>query len=374
MSMSAEQIHEAISKLAPEFEAEARKCEVERRPTEALAQLMRQTQIPMSKVPKVLGGCEISPAEQVDFFARLAYLNPTAAWIGFNYSGVAGMIGACLPEAGVEQLFGAGRSPLIAAVSAPTGKSERVEGGYTVSGAWRYASGVTCADYVFLMTICNEPLGPLGVVIPVEQVELIDDWHMAALQGTGSVDVKAEGVFVPDAMTGSPLIQVRGGSQYTRMGYRGYVGGENFGFTLGVAQRLVEETAKLAKTKKRVLDPHTVGDRGAFQQELARADVAMRSSRIYLMDELDRAEAICDESQEPLSPHDNARVEAAVGYATETTIQACTRLFPYAGAGALHLDHPIQRGLRDVIGSGQHLVATNETLDLWGKALLEAAN
>ncbi len=374
MTTSIDEIYEAIEKLAPEFEAEARKCEVERRPTAALAALMRETKIPMSKVPKVLGGCEISPAEQVDLFARLAYLNPTAAWIGFNYSGVAGMIGACVTDEGVETIFGGGRSPLIAAVSAPTGKTERVEGGYTLSGHWRYASGVTCADYVLLMTICSDPLGPLAVVVPVDQVELIDDWHTAALQGTGSVDVKAEGVFVPEAMTGSPLVQRRGGSQYMRMGLRGYVGGENFGFTLGVAQRLVAETAKLAKTKKRVLGPTTIGERGAFQQELGRTDVTLRAARAYLMEELDRALAICEETEAPLSPHENARVEAAVGFATESTIQACTRLFPYAGAGALHLDHPIQRALRDVVGSGQHIVATNETLDLWGKALLGAAD
>jgi hypothetical protein len=49
------------------------------------------------------------------------------------------------------------------------------------------------------------------------------------------------------------------------------------------------------------------------------------------------------------------------------------RLFPYAGAGALHLSSPIQRTLRDVIGSGQHVIATNETLDAWGKALMEQA-
>ena len=92
------------------------------------------------------------------------------------------------------------------------------------------------------------------------------------------------------------------------------------------------------------------------------------------MDELDRAEAIAKETDAPLSGVDTARVEAAVGWSTETVIQACTRLFPYAGAGALHLDNPIQRAFRDVIGSGQHIVATNETLDKWGQALMETSD
>jgi hypothetical protein len=89
------------------------------------------------------------------------------------------------------------------------------------------------------------------------------------------------------------------------------------------------------------------------------------------MDELERAVTIADTREAALSPHDAARLDASIGWATESVIQAAMRVFPYAGAGALHLSSPIQRTLRDVIGSGQHIVATNETLDVWGKALME---
>jgi hypothetical protein len=59
-----------------------------------------------------------------------------------------------------------------------------------------------------------------------------------------------------------------------------------------------------------------------------------------------------------------------VGFATEAIVQAAVRLFPYAGAGSLQLSNPIQRAFRDLLGSGQHLIATNETLDHWGKSLV----
>lgn len=369
--LSIDEINEAFDKLVPEFEAEARKSEIERRPTKALADLMRRAKIPLAKLPKVVGGCELRPSEQIDFFARLAYVNPTASWLAFNQNGSLGIVGANASEEGLEKIFTAHPVPLMAAVSAPTGRTEKVDGGYILNGRWSYASGVTCADYIFLSTICNDPVAPLGAIIPTGEVTLHDDWHVAALQGTGSVDLTATDVFVPEEMTCSPFVQRRGGPQYVKLGYRGYVGGENFGFTLGIAQRMVDEIAKLAKNKKRVLDPTTVGERGAFQQELGRTDATLRAARAYLMDELDRALGIVTDSDAPLSPPDTARVEAAVGWATESVVQACTRLFPYAGAGALHLDNPIQRAFRDVIGSGQHIVATNETLDKWGQALME---
>jgi alkylation response protein AidB-like acyl-CoA dehydrogenase len=364
------ELYEALEKVAPELEALSREAESQRRPPEALAALLKQARVPMAKVPRELGGYEIPPSEHVDYFARIAYLNPTASWISFNQNGSAGLAGAILPDAGIERIF-AEDSPLFAAVSAPTGKSTAVEGGFRVSGRWAYASGVHLAEWVLLMTICDKPAGPRFVVIPRDAVELHDDWHVAALQGTGSVDVLVDDLFVPAEMTETPLAgQRRGGAQYMKLGYRGYVGGENVGFSLGVAQRMLDEIARLAPKKKRVLDPTPVGDRGAFQVELGRTDAALRAARAYVMTELDRAMEIAERSDAPIGAAEMTRIGAAIGFATESICQAAARLFPYAGAGALHLSNPIQRCFRDVLGSGQHIVATNETLEHWGKALM----
>lgn len=366
------ELYEALEKVAPELEALAREAEIQRKPPEALAALLKQARLSMAKVPRAAGGYEMAPSEQVDYFARLAYLNPTAGWISFNQNGAAGLAAATLSEAGLEQIF-AEDSPLFAAVSAPTGRSTADEGGYRVSGRWAYASGVHVADWVLLITLCDAPAGPRAVIVPRDVVELEDNWHVAALQGTGSVDVILDDVFVPEELTIDPFVQRRGGAQYLKLGLRGYVSGENVGFSLGVAQRMVEEITRLAATKKRALDPHPVGDRGAFQMELGRTDGTLRAARAYAMTELDRAMAIAEGTDAPLEPDEAARLGASVAWATEAICQAATRLFPYAGAGALHLDSPIQRSFRDLIGSGQHIVATNENLDLWGQTLVAAA-
>ena len=89
------------------------------------------------------------------------------------------------------------------------------------------------------------------------------------------------------------------------------------------------------------------------------------------MTELDRAMDVVKQTDAALDETDVARLGAAVGFATESIVQAAMRLFPYAGAGALHLSNPIQRAFRDLVGSGQHIVATNETLEEWGQALLK---
>ena len=144
------------------------------------------------------------------------------------------------------------------------------------------------------------------------------------------------------------------------------------GFSLGVAQRMVDEIARMAPSKKRILAPHSLGERGAFQLELGRTDAALRAARAYVQSELDRAMEIAERTEAALPEEEQARLGASIGFATESIIQAAMRLFPYAGAGALHLSNPIQRTFRDLVGSGQHIVATNETLEQWGQALMQA--
>ena len=366
-----DELYAAVEAIAPQLEASAREAEELRSAPKSLTDALRQARVPMSKAPREIGGYELSPADQVGFFSRIAYLNPTAGWLAFNQSGAAGMLGAALSDEGLEQVF-AQDSPLVAAVTAPSGRSKRVDGGVRVSGRWAYASGAEVSDWALLMTIAEDPPAPLGVVVPTSALKFHDDWHVAALQGSGSVDVSLDDQFVPEALTVNPFVRQRGGRQYSDLGFKVYVAGENFGFSHGVATRLVDEVAKLARGKRRVLDAGTVGDRGAFQIELGRTELALRSGRALMESELERAMDVLESVDGPLPDRDRIRVEGALAHATETAVQAATRLFPFAGASSLHLSNPIQRALRDLIGSGQHYVASNQQIEDWGKALLDA--
>ena len=360
-------LYEALETAAPEFEATAREAEIQRSAPDRLAAALRAAKVPLVKAPREVGGFEMAPAQQVDYFARLAYLNPTAGWIAFNQAGSLSLIASKLAEAGLEKLFARG-APLVAAVSNPTGRSARDGNGFRASGRWQYASGVACSDYAVLMTICEDPPAPLGVIVPVSELTFHDDWHVAALQGSGSIDVSLDDAFVPTEMTFDPFgPQQRGGPMFA-LGYKVFVAGENFGFSLGVAQRFLHEISEQLRHKRRVIDPGTVGARSAFQVEVARTDFVLRSARALMLEELETAMEFV--AREGLQPEENRlRVEGALSWATESVVQACVRLFPFAGASALHLDNPLQRALRDLIGSGQHYVASNQQIEDWGRWL-----
>ncbi len=107
--------------------------------------------------------------------------------------------------------------------------------------------------------------------------------------------------------------------------------------------------------------------------ELGRTDAAIRAARSYMKSEYERVFEIAESSDGPIDDFEATRLGAAIAWATESVCQAAVRLLPYAGAGAMHLESPIQRTFRDLIGSGQHVIATNESLDQWGRALMTAA-
>ena len=87
---------------------------------------------------------------------------------------------------------------------AGSGRAEKVEGGYRVSGRKVFASGSPAADLFATMAIHDDPeSGPtvlhFAVPLTAPGVAIADNWRTLGMRGTGSNDVALEGVFVPDA-------------------------------------------------------------------------------------------------------------------------------------------------------------------------------
>jgi 3-hydroxy-9,10-secoandrosta-1,3,5(10)-triene-9,17-dione monooxygenase len=83
------------------------------------------------------------------------------------------------------------------------GTAEEVDGGYRVSGTWDYVSGCDSATHLaFGFTFANDPGdGELATdiiaILDRADVEIIDNWDVLGLRGTGSKRCVVEDVFVP---------------------------------------------------------------------------------------------------------------------------------------------------------------------------------
>lgn len=336
-----------------------------------LVEALHRLREPLVKAPLEVGGDHIHLADQLRYFSALSYTNATAGWVGFNHAGAAGMAGASLSDEGIEALFGVDPVPFLGAVSAPSGSFTRVDGGISLSGTWRYASGVRHANWVLLtaLEVAEQPTVRIAI-IKASDATIGGEWNVMALKGTGSVDVVCEDVFVPDALLIDPLAgPVRGGPMYT-LGYQAYVSGENLGFTLGVCQRFFDEVAAYACGKSRGFDGR-LADRGAFQYELGKGQLQVNAARSYGLQCLTEADAAC-RANGSLTDVEQQNIVAMMAYCIESAANAVSHLFHFAGAGALFNTSILQRCFRDAHGSVQHHVASNIVFDRYGQTLLAA--
>lgn len=369
MARSLKELTDEIQRRHDELDATAGESEQLGQAPPVLVELMRELRVPMVKVPTEVGGDQLTMAEQFHYFAALAYANPTAGWTGFNHAGAASIAGARLDERGLEEVFGVNPSPFFAAVSAPTGTFRRTNGGVTLTGRWKFASGVTHADWAIFtaMEQAEKPNVQL-LVVPRSDFVTAGDWNVMALKGTGSIDMVCDDVAVPEHRVLDPFIPAARGGPAFQLPYPVFVAGENIGFTHGVAQRFMDEAMVYAKRKKRGMGGELAA-RGAFQYEIGKAQMQLHSVSAL-------ADSVLGEAWEllhangALSQDEQNKVVATVSYGTELCAAAVSHIFHFLGASILFEENVLQRCFRDVHGSAQHLVAANTSYDAFGADLL----
>ena len=340
---------------------------------DALVALMRKLRVPMVKAPAVAGGDNLTLSGQLRYFAALSHANATAGWTGFNHAGAAGVAASKLAERGFQEVFGDDSCPFFAAASAPSGRFRREGDLAVLNGRWKFASGCLHADWAILMAASEaEPVEMKFAVVPIDEVRRTGEWNVMALKGTGSVDIVCEDVRVPDYRLADPLgAPVRGGPEFS-LHLIAYVAGENLGFTLGVAERFLDEAKRQARKKSRGLLGGALHQRGAFAYEMGKADTQVASVRALGVATLDEAWDSCRKNG-VLTLAELNRVAAMTAYGTELCTEAVSRIFHFLGASAIFEENILQRCFRDVHGSAQHLIASNEAYDRRGMDLLTGA-
>ena len=158
-----------------------------------------------------------------------------------------------------------------------------VDGGLSLSGSWSFGSGLKHSTHVHSLGIIEETGEPRIFVTPIEAVNLIDNWDVMGLRGTGSIDYTMDDVFVPDGWSHFAVTTVpeRGGSLYG-LGIIGFAVTCHSGWAMGVGRRLLDELAGLVQGKAG--RPGAQADSAAFQQGYAEAEAKFRAARALVME------------------------------------------------------------------------------------------
>src|SRR3954447_25315220 len=96
-----------------------------------------------------------------------------------------------------------GDDPLAVASSslAPRAPARRVAGGWRLSGRYTFSSGCDFAQWAILGAFLGEAGDPRTIaylLAPLAEIEIVDDWQVLGLAGTGSKSLLLHDVFIPE--------------------------------------------------------------------------------------------------------------------------------------------------------------------------------
>lgn len=352
------------------FEGAARRAEEERTLPADIVELMRELRLFWLKTPSELGGSELDPLDFCDVLEELAYYDASAAWTAMVGNGTTGTVAAWLPDEGVREVF-AGTDPPVCAgqFGMAHGTAVPVDGGYAVTGRWRFCSGINHSSW--LVGGCEAGDRTILVVVPKDEATLHDTWYAAGLQGTGSGDFSLVQKFVPQARAFDWLgSEPRRGGHLFRQPRVLFLANELSPVAVGIARRAIDDMYALASATARRQVP--LSERAAFGKDIARAECRLRAVQVLYRDAVERTWA-ATLAGSPVTEAFVTKQRAQHTYVMEECVDLVARIFRYGGGRVLGLNHPMQRHLRNLTAAAQHVYISDENYELAARARLAGA-
>lgn len=354
---------ERVSALADQFSSRAREAEqLATLPADLVAEA-KAAGVYTLFLPAALGGLEVPPATLVEVVEELSRGDASAGWC--TVIGNATSFFAWL-DPGVAAELLAGRTEIsVAASFSPIGRfAPAGPGRYRLAGNWKFMSGCGHADWFFLggnvmdgdapRMVDGRPDWRLAVVRP-DQVEIVYDWDVAGLCGTGSHSLTVRGVEVPEEHLIVPFFeQAPHDGPLWRLPFFTLIGILLVGHPLGVARRALDEFTTFARTKSRSGAAVTIANEDDAQVALTQAEGDLQAARSFGYDALGELWDTACRGDVP-DVDQRARFLLATVQAMRAAVNAVGTAYTCAGASAVYADHPLQRCFRDLHVAAQHV-------------------
>lgn len=342
------------------------------RPVDEVWSAIRRTGVFYLFIPRRHGGLESDLQTFIDVLIPIAEQCASTAWLtGFSIEHQ--WFVAQYPDEVQREIWG--RFPYItsAASGFPPGTATRVDGGFRVSGRWRYASGIMHAEWVTPVAIVREASGqstPYYFLIPIEQATVLDTWKVDGMAATGSNDFAVDNVFVPARFALNFAESVAGASHHENSFYRMpkapllalLAAVPTVGAAKGAVKRFQERLRQSNPPERPV-------DRPLAQLALGRAEMDVATAELVVRDTARELEQLAARSH-LAHVDERIRMRARLAYATELSRNSLRTLHDVSGSSAHQLSNPSQRALRDVTMISTHAVLEiGSSMELLGRVM-----
>lgn len=369
--------------LIPELRSRAALADEMRQVPAGNIELLKKNGLLQTLQPAVCGGQELSMRAHVDVISTIARGCNATAWVLGVYHAHSWLLGHFNRQA-QRDVYGDGDAQAVAAVIAPRGKAIRKQdGSYLLSGFWPFASGNAAADWLLLGSeIFDEQGNKLDegdLLVPKSELQLLDDWFVAGLQGTGSNSVKCTDLAVPAhrflSLTALLENQTTPYTDPDAPAVFKSQAGPVLGLCIasgatGVAAGALEEFLKVVPGKKVTYTAHISHEWQPLQRALGEAASKIHAAELVLYRVADDIDEYAQRGEKmPMSIRGRIRMDIAL--APRLCRDAVFDLLTIGGAAGLSLRSPIQRAARNLQATCMHgFLLYDSGAEIHGKVLL----
>lgn len=319
--------------------------------------------------PRRFGGQQAS----FDIFSRivetLAEGCAASAWV---YAVLAEhqWIIACMPDRAQIDVWG--DTPLAVASSslAPREIARRTTGGWRLSGRFPFSSGCRHAQWAIIGAKAEDAAGNTPIrymLVPMPQIQIVDDWHVLGLRGTGSCSLDVTDVFIPEHRTVLLQDLLQGTApgadilpDYTVLrAPRGYLVPFSLPpvmFTLARRALVAVPTALRTRISRGVKE---VAASEVVQMRLGDAAAAIDAGVLIMHTR--RAQSVqALEAGETITAEAVVRNRRDVTFAADLVRKGMEALVEVSGARSVYDTDPLQALLRDILTISTHIVVSRQ--------------
>ena len=369
---------EAARRIAPELAGANDEADQLRRLPDTSWKAMHEAGLLRALQPARWGGGEVHLRDFYTAAAEVSRASGSAGWV-MGVIGVHPWQLALFADEAQQEMWGADPGRMHSSSYQPTGKAEKVSGGYRLSGRWSFSSGshhCTAVNVGVIAGLCDVGGGLelpdfRSMVVYEGDYRLIDNWNTSGMKGTGSRDIVIDDVFVPDHRTQShldymldrplPGWEQNGGALYRTpwaVVFNYALAASVFGTALGYLDTWLAE----ASTRKTPFggavanDPLVQRRVAEFTWDLDAAIVKMDRDADVMMEAAAAGEFLSKDQRIEMRWNANRSCEI-VG-------RAVNELHHAASGRAIFSDHPLQRGYQDVQGALGHAFLVGDVISL----------
>jgi len=370
---------QAAAEFVPELVERSQEIDDNRFLPQSLAERFAAAGFYRACSPEVTGGLNVGPRVACELVETLATGNGSAAWCTFICY-TSHLHVASLPAAQRERIA---QDPkvIVSSVFAPSGTALRQSrdghDGYVVNGHWKWGSSSRNAHWISGSLVEVDAQGDVidgedavtRAMFKPQEIQLLDNWHVAGLKGTGSGDYVAQDVWVPIERMGT----ARGANEFQHEAIFKF---PRFGLlslpigaiTIGMAQASLDEVIALAKQKTPQGSRRTLSQRPVLHRDMAVCQAELRAARALLYNSIDE---VWSKTQTlPATIEDRLSLRTANVHAVNAAMSVIDRMFTLVGGSSVFEVSCLQRHFRDVHVAAQHMMVSEPVMELAGRVMM----